>query len=270
MKFTKMQGIGNDYVYVDCFQETVADPEKTARLVSDRHFGIGSDGLILVCPSNVAQVRMDMYNGDGSRGKMCGNGLRCVAKFAYEHGYAAQEEFEIETLAGNRHVKLEVTDGHVDFVTADMGEARITSEVPEKIAIGERQEEFIGVDIGNPHAVYYVSSEKALQALDLEKWGPLYENHLRFPDQVNSEFVYIISPERLQMRVWERGSGETLACGTGACAAFYATMKKGLCRERVTMELLGGELQIFLQEGRIYMRCPAVTVFTGEIDLETL
>ena len=266
MKFTKMQGAGNDYVYVNCFEETVADPAALAVKVSDRHFGIGSDGLILICPSETADVRMRMFNADGSEGKMCGNGSRCVGKYVYDHGICRKDTIRLETAAGMRTLKIHAEDGVCRSVTVDMGEGRITGPVPETIEVNGGTAEVIAVDVGNPHAVVYVGSREELMSLPLPVIGPGYEHHPRFPEGVNTEFIYTESPDRLYMRVWERGSGETLACGTGATAAALASMVSGKCRERVTMVLLGGELVIERdKDGRLFMTGPAEEVFRGEI-----
>ena len=268
MKFTKMHGAGNDYVYVNCFEETVEDPAGTAIKVSDRHFGIGSDGLILICPSETCDVRMRMFNADGSEGKMCGNGARCVGKYAYDHGICRKDTITMESLGGVKVLKIHAEDGICRSVTVDMGKAALTGPVPEKITVNGTEQEMIAVDVGNPHAVYYVSSREELSGLDLEKIGPGYEHHPRFPEGVNSEFIYVEDPENLYMRVWERGSGETLACGTGATASAYATMISGRCSREVTMHLLGGDLQIRLgDDGHLFMTGPAVEVFSGEIIL---
>ncbi|MDO4789204.1 MAG: diaminopimelate epimerase [Johnsonella sp.] len=270
MKFVKMQGIGNDYVYVDCFLYEVKNPPAVARIVSDRHYGIGSDGLILICPSERADVKMEMYNADGSKGKMCGNGARCVAKYAYEQGYVKKTKFLIETAAGNREAQLELRDQKIRAVRIDMGIPILESNLPEKILIKDAEEEFVGISMGNPHAVYYVKSAEELHALDLEKWGRYYEEHPRFPDKVNSEFVFIESPKRIHMRVWERGSGETLACGTGAAASAYASMLLGKCEDEVEVCLRGGNLKIRLdrESEHIHMSGEAVEVFRGEIRIE--
>ena len=266
MKFVKMQGAGNDYVYVDCFKEKVKNPSEIAIKVSDRHFGVGSDGLILICPSDIADVKMDMYNADGSRGLMCGNGSRCVAKYTYDHGYVKSEKFTMETGAGIKYIQVEPKDGKAEYINVNMGKAVITSEFPEKILINGEEKEFIGVDIGNPHAVYYVDSLEKLHNMDLNRVGEYYEKHERFPQKVNSEFIYIKDRKNIYMRVWERGSGETLACGTGACASAFATMKKGACDTSVRVHLLGGDLDISLENDEIYMRGKAEYVFTGEIN----
>lgn len=270
MKFTKMQAIGNDYVYVDCFKTKVNNPSTVAKIVSDRHFGIGADGLILICPSEKG-VRMDMYNADGSRGEMCGNGARSVAKYAYDHGYVDGKEFVLETLAGDKYIQIvEEKDFKATQIRIDMGEPKLTSEILEEIKIEDREHRFIGVDMGNPHAVYYVDSLEVLKNLDLERIGPDFENHKRFENRVNSEFIYIEDRENLHMRVWERGSGETLACGTGASASGYATYLLGKCEPKVNIHLLGGDLQIeYDRKSRhIFMTGPAEYVFEGEIAIE--
>ena len=265
MKFTKMQGLGNDYVYVNCFEETVNDPEKLAIAVSDRHFGIGSDGLILITPSEVADCRMRMFNEDGSEGSMCGNGIRCVGKYAYDHGIVDKPQISVETLGGIKYLDMRIADGKVKTVKVDMGIPQLTSELPEKIQVDGKKLEFTGIDVGNPHAVYYVDD---VDSLDLKKIGPAFEMHERFPDRVNSEFIRVIDRRHLQMRVWERGSGETWACGTGACAAVTAAVLNGFCPrdEDVTVHLRGGDLTIRYTEGAVYMTGRAVKVFDGGWD----
>lgn len=282
MKFTKMQGIGNDYVYVNCFEETIADPSAVARFVSDRHFGIGSDGLILVKPSDVADCEMDMYNLDGSQGAMCGNGIRCVAKFAYDHGIVRKKNITVNTKSGIKYLDLNIKDGKVSSVKVNMGSPILTAKM---IPVVSDKEQVINqpldvngtvwnitaVSMGNPHAVTYMED---VNSLDIEKVGPMFENHINFPDRINTEFVKVIDRRTLQMRVWERGSGETLACGTGACAAAVASTLNGLVDEDVpiTVKLLGGDLQILWnrQENLVYMTGPATTVFEGEIDLSSI
>lgn len=282
MKFTKMQGIGNDYVYVNCFEETIADPSAVARFVSDRHFGIGSDGLILVKPSDVADCEMDMYNLDGSQGVMCGNGIRCVAKFAYDHGIVRKKNITVNTKSGIKYLDLDIKDGKVSSVKVNMGSPILTAKM---IPVVSDKEQVINqpldvngtvwnitaVSMGNPHAVTYMED---VNSLDIEKVGPMFENHINFPDRINTEFVKVIDRRTLQMRVWERGSGETLACGTGACAVAVASTLNGLVDEDVpiTVKLLGGDLQILWnrQENLVYMTGPATTVFEGEIDLSSI
>lgn len=266
MKFTKMQGIGNDYVYVNCFEETVTEPERVARQLSDRHFGVGSDGLILICPSKTADCRMRMFNEDGSEGMMCGNGIRCVGKYAYDHGIVKRLHITVETLGGIKTLKMTEKDGKVESVQVDMGIPVLTSELPEKIVIEGKEQEFVGINVGNPHAVYFCPE---IDSLDLEKIGPGYECHTRFPDRVNTEFVRIIDRKHLQMRVWERGSGETWACGTGATASAVAAILLGLAENQVEVQLKGGCLEICWdrESGHVFMKGPAVEVFQGEIEL---
>ncbi len=278
MKFTKMQGIGNDYVYVNCFTETVKDPAAAARFVSDRHFGIGSDGLILIKPSKVADCMMDMYNLDGSRGAMCGNGIRCVAKYVYDYGLVQKETLTVETGAGIKTLHLTIENGKVSEVRVNMGEPILEAKkVPilsendqvldEPILVMGTEYRMTGVSMGNPHAVVFV--EQDVKHLELEKIGPGFEQHKRFPDRVNTEFVRVIDDHTVEMRVWERGSGETLACGTGACAVAVASILNGYTRDEVTVRLLGGDLKIFWdrKENTVYMTGPAAVVFDGEIEL---
>lgn len=266
MKFTKMQGIGNDYVYVNCFEEVVQHPEQLARLVSDRHFGIGSDGLILICPSDKADCRMRMFNEDGSEGLMCGNGIRCVGKYVYEHGIAKKERILVETLGGLKELVLTVRNDQVVLVVVDMGEPELTSELPEAITVAGQEYTFTGIGVGNPHAVYFVED---VDGLDLEAMGPAFEYHSRFPDRVNSEFIRLIDRTHIQMRVWERGSGETWACGTGATASAVACMLHGLTEDTVEVQLKGGNLEIHWDRNtnHVYMTGPATEVFQGEIKL---
>lgn len=273
MRFTKMQGIGNDYVYVNCFEETVADPAAVARFVSDRHFGIGSDGLILIGPSETADCRMDMYNMDGSRGVMCGNGVRCVGKYAFDHGLVPQDRrsLTVETLAGIKTIKFTAEEENGRLVarrlTVDMGEARLTSELPEPINVHGRDYSFVGISVGNPHAVYFMDS---IDDLRLDRIGPSFEMHPRFqPDRVNTEFIQLVDRNHIRMRVWERGSGETWACGTGATASAAAAILMGYTEDEVEVELRGGKLRIRLdrESGHLFMTGPAVEVFRGDIDI---
>lgn len=279
MKFTKMHGIGNDYVYVNCFEETVIDPAETAKFVSDRHFGIGSDGLILIKPSDVADCEMEMYNLDGSQGAMCGNGIRCVAKYVYDNGIVNKTNISVATKSGIKYLDLAVRDGKVSMVRVNMGSPVLTAKQIPVVADTEEvinvpldidgtTYHFTGVSMGNPHAVVFLDD---IENLEIEKIGPLFENHIVFPDRVNTEFVKVIDRKTLSMRVWERGSGETLACGTGACAVAVAAVLNGLADEDepVTVKLLGGDLQILWnrQENIVYMTGEAVTVFEGEIQL---
>lgn len=282
MKFTKMQGIGNDYVYVNCFEETVKDPAAVARYVSDRHFGIGSDGLILIKPSDIADCEMDMYNLDGSQGAMCGNGIRCVAKYVYDYGIVKKENISVSTKSGIKYLDLTVRDGKVALVRVNMGSPVLTAS---QIPVVSSTEEMINaplkvngetyyitaVSMGNPHAIVYMTD---VDHLDIGEIGPYFENHMAFPDRVNTEFVEVLDDHTLKMRVWERGSGETLACGTGACAVAVASILNGHVdgENPVTVKLLGGDLEIFWdrQENLVYMTGPAATVFDGEIDLSFL
>ena len=282
MKFTKMQGIGNDYVYVNCFEETVKDPAAVARYVSDRHFGIGSDGLILIKPSDKADCEMDMYNLDGSQGAMCGNGIRCVAKYVYDYGIVKKENISVSTKSGIKYLDLTVRDGKVALVRVNMGSPILTAS---QIPVVSSTEEMINaplkvngetyyitaVSMGNPHAIVYMTD---VDHLDIGEIGPYFENHMAFPDRVNTEFVEVLDDHTLKMRVWERGSGETLACGTGACAVAVASILNGHVdgEKPVTVKLLGGDLEIFWdrQENLVYMTGPATTVFDGEIDLSFL
>lgn len=264
MKFTKMQGIGNDYVYVNCFEEVVADPSGTAVMVSDRHFGIGSDGLILIKPSETADCRMVMYNLDGSEGAMCGNGIRCVGKYAYDHHIVYKTAISVETASGIKQLLMETENGKVTAVTVDMGRPVQTSELFEKIEAGAKGYEFIGISMGNPHAVLFVED---VMTVDLENTGPDFEHHKRFPDRTNTEFVQVVDRGRIKMRVWERGSGETMACGTGACASAVAAILAGYTEDTVVVELLGGPLTIRWDRDKdtVFMTGAAVEVFSGEI-----
>ena len=269
MKFTKMQGIGNDYVYVNCFQETVENPSEAAKKVSDRHFGIGSDGLILIKPSEKADFEMEMYNADGSQGSMCGNGVRCVGKYAYDHGLvpADRRTMTVETLGGIKTLELDVRDGKAVLITVDMGEGTLTSGLPEDIQVDGKDYRFVGIDVGNPHAVYYMDG---IDGLDLEKIGPAFEYHQRFlPDRVNTEFIEVVDRTHLNMRVWERGSGETWACGTGATASVLASILMGYVDDEAEVSLRGGKLMIRLDRatGHLFMTGPAVEVFNGTIDI---
>lgn len=267
MKFVKMQGAGNDYVYVDCFRETVEDPAALAVKVSDRHFGIGSDGLVLIGPSDTADCRMRMFNADGSEGEMCGNALRCVGKYVYEHGIAEKEHLTVETLAGVKTLDLVLCGGRVSAATADVGVPVLTSALPEEIEVEGRKQTFVGISVGNPHAVYF---REEIDGLKLDVIGPEYENHPRFPMRVNTEFVQIVDRGHVRMRVWERGSGETMACGTGAAACAAACMLMGYTDGTVRVELRGGTLTIRWDRdgsGHCFMTGPAVEVFRGEIEV---
>lgn len=278
MKFTKMQGIGNDYIYVNCFEEKVDDPERVSQIVSDRHFGIGGDGLVLIMPSDKADFRMRMFNADGSEGNMCGNATRCIGKFVYDNGLTSKTEITLETRSGIKYLTLYPENGKVKTVLVNMGKAVLTpADIPMKaegesfinkpVEVLESEVYITAVSMGNPHAVTYVDD---VAALDLEKIGPAFENHPIFPERVNTEFIKVLDSHTIQMRVWERGSGETWACGTGACAAAVASVKNGYFRngEEITVKLRGGDLFItYNTDGTVLMRGAAETVFTGEIDI---
>ena len=275
--FTKMHGCGNDYVYVNCFEEKIENPPAVARYVSDRHFGIGSDGLIMINPSEVADFEMEMYNADGTRAQMCGNGIRCVAKYVYDYGLTDKTQISVETLGGIKYLDLTVEDGKVVLVKVDMGKPELKSDlipiisenekvIDEPIEVDGQVYHMTGVSMGNPHTVIYVDDVKNL---DLEKIGPKFENHERFPKRINTEFVHCIDRNTVEMRVWERGSGETLACGTGACAVAVASILNNLTDTRVTVKLLGGDLQIEWDQKKnhVFMTGPAKVVFDGVIDI---
>lgn len=277
MKFTKMQGLGNDYVYVNCFKETIENPPEMAKKVSNRNFGIGSDGLIMINPSDVADFEMEMYNADGSRSEMCGNGIRCVGKYVYDYGLTEKEHISVETLGGIKYLDLTVEDGKVKLVKVDMGSPELVPEnipivadgnrvIDEPINVNGTEYRMTGVSMGNPHAVVYVEDVKGL---DIETIGPAFENHERFPNRVNTEFVKVLDRNTVEMRVWERGSGETMACGTGACAVAVACILNGFTEDKVTVKLLGGDLQIEWDKeaDKIYMTGPAEVSFDGEINL---
>ncbi len=277
MKFTKMQGIGNDYVYVNTFEERIGDPQKLAKALSDRHFGVGSDGLVLIAPSEKADFRMVMYNADGSQSAMCGNASRCVAKYVYERGMTRKTVLTLETGAGIRTLYLTVWGGRVESVRVDMGRPVTECErVPCLLGKGvvtrreiralDRVFEITPVSMGNPHGVLFF--DEPVEGLDLGRYGSALESHPAFPEKVNIEFVNVLSPGRLRMRVWERGSGVTLACGTGACAALVAASLCGLAGRKAQLVLDGGELLIEWEEttGHVFMTGPAAHVFDGEYD----
>ncbi len=277
MKFTKMHGAGNDYIYVNCFEETVKNPEKLAIKVSDRHFGIGSDGLILISPSDKADFKMNIYNADGSEGMMCGNGIRCVSKYVYDNGMTDKDEISVETRSGIKLIKMNVENGKVVSARVNMGEPILEAEkiptkfdgenvIRQKLTIGKKEYEVTCVSMGNPHCIVYVDDVKDI---DLEKIGPKFENNEMFPERINTEFVHVVSDTELDMRVWERGSGETLACGTGSCAVTVASVLCGYCKRNteIKINLLGGTLtDIWTDGGDVYMTGPAATVCTGEIE----
>lgn len=280
MKFTKMHGAGNDYVYVDCTRQRLEDPAETAILVSDRHKGIGGDGLILILPSEKADFEMAIYNADGSYAQMCGNGIRCVAKYVYDNGLTDKTEIDIESGGAVKHLVLTVEDGKVQRVRVNMGEPILE---PARIPVTGSGDKLVGapltidgkiyemtcVSMGNPHAVIFMGE---VAHLKLEELGPKFENHERFPERVNTEFARVIDRQNIEMRVWERGSGETLACGTGSCATAVAAILNGYTDRTVTLHLRGGDLEISWNEDDncVYMTGPAAVAFTGEVDLEQL
>lgn len=276
MEVTKMHGIGNDYIYVNCFKETVADPHRAARELSDRHFWIGSDGLVLIKPSDRADFEMDMYNSDGSRAEMCGNAIRCVGKYVFDRGMTDKTKVSIATGAGIKYLDIETENGKAVGAKVDMGEPILApalvpclfdgdAAVDRPIAVGDGVYRVTCVSMGNPHAVVYVDD---VDGLEIEKIGPLFENHELFPKKTNTEFVKPLSRTELQMRVWERGAGETWACGTGACAVLVSSVLNGLCDRRATVRLRGGDLKIEWDEktDHVFMTGPAAEVFTTDID----
>lgn len=280
MKFTKMQGLGNDYVYVNCFEEKIENPSELAVKVSDRHFGIGSDGLILIRPSEVADFRMTMFNADGSESEMCGNGIRCVGKYVYDYGLTDKTEVSVETLAGIKYLKFIIKDGKVDMVTVNMGEPILKPElvpvvgegdavIDSPIEVAGKEYKMTCVSMGNPHSVVFVDD---VDNFPLHEVGPLFEHHKAFPRRVNAEFCQVIDRTHAKMRVWERGTGETLACGTGTCATAVACILNGKTEDEVTITLLGGDLIIRWDREKnvIYMTGPARVVFDGEIDVTAL
>ncbi len=275
MKFTKMHGCGNDYVYVNLFEEQLENPAEVSIKVSDRHFGIGSDGLITIGPSDVADFRMRIYNADGSEAEMCGNGIRCVAKYVYDHKLTDKTEISVESGAGIKYLTLFVENGKVQQVRVDMGEPILEpSQIPvvaegdkvidAPIEVGGKTWNMTCVSMGNPHAVVFVDDT---EHFELEKYGPLFENHERFPKRTNTEFVQIISRTEANMRVWERGSAETWACGTGTCACVMACILNGKTEDKVLVHLRGGDLTIEYdrESNHVFMTGPATEVFSGEI-----
>lgn len=262
IKFTKMQGLGNDYVYLDCTKPHPEDLNAFARRVSDRHFGVGSDGLICICPSEKADFMMRMFNVDGSEGEMCGNGIRCVGKFVYDKGLTTKTSISVETLGGIKYLELTVTDGAVSAVTVDMGVPALESEIT--VTVKGKDYPGIPVSMGNPHMVVFQDS---IDDLPLEEIGPDFECWEYFPNRVNTEFAQLIDRKTVRMRVWERGSGETMACGSGATAVAAAAHAAGLVDNVVTVKLLGGDLSIRLDDetGHAFMTGPAVTVFEGQL-----
>lgn len=281
MKFTKMHGAGNDYIYVNCFEETVENPEELSIKLSDRHFGIGGDGLILIMPSKVADFRMRMFNNDGSEGKMCGNGTRCIGKYVYDYHLTDKKEITLETLSGIKTLKLFTDENDkVTSVTVDMDKAILkSSEVPVKsnldtfinqpVDVNGTTYNMTCVSMGNPHAVIFMP-KNTIDNLDLEHIGRYFENHEIFPDKVNTEFVEVWDSTTLKMRVWERGTGETLACGTGTCATVVASVLNGYCEynQDVLVHLRGGDLKVkYQKDGEVFMTGNAIKVFDGKIDI---
>lgn len=277
MHFTKMHGCGNDYIYVNCLEHMLENPGEVSKRVSDRHMGIGSDGLILICPSQKADFEMQMFNADGSEGEMCGNGIRCVAKYVYDKGLTHKTQISVDTKAGVKYLDLTLEEGKVSQVRVDMGEPileaakiPVTSDkeqvIREPIEVNGRTWEMTCVSMGNPHAVVYVPDAASFE---IEKYGPYFENHKLFPKRTNTEFVQIISRNEINMRVWERGANETLACGTGTCACVMASILNDYVDHQVLVHLRGGDLTIEYDEktNHIFMTGPATMVFDGDIDL---
>ena len=274
MRFTKMHGIGNDYIYINCFEERVEDPGALSVRMSRPHFGVGSDGVILICPSDVADFAMRMYNSDGSEGEMCGNGIRCLGRYVYERGLTKKTSFSVMTGGGLKQLELKVSGGKVQSVRVDMGSPVLTPElIPTTLTgemvmgaalhVGGASYKVHCVSMGNPHCVVFV---KDPDTVDLPELGPLFEHHEAFPRRTNTEFVQVISRNHLRMRVWERGAGETLACGTGACASLVAAVLTGQADRKVTMDLLGGSLELEWspEDNHVYQEGPATFVFDGE------
>lgn len=275
MKFTKMHGIGNDYVYVNCFKEKIENPGEVAKRISDRHFGIGSDGLILIKPSQIADFEMEMYNSDGSLGAMCGNGIRCVAKYVYDYGLTDKTQISVATGSGIKYLDLTVEDGKVVLVKVDMGApilepekipAKVSKATGEKLTVQGKEYEVTCISMGNPHCIVCVDD---VEGLAIEQVGTFFEHHEVFPDRVNTEFIKVLDRNTVQMRVWERGAGETWACGTGACAVAVACILNGWTEREVTVKLRGGDLRICWDQDKntVFMTGPAATVFDGEIEL---
>ena len=275
--FVKMHGCGNDYIYFDCFQDALPNPEEVSRRLSRYHFGIGGDGIILIEPSDRGDGKMRIFNQDGSEGKMCGNGIRCVGKYLYDSGLARKERLEIETLSGMRTLRIQEEDGKAARITVDMGRAGFSPEqipvrlegeevIRRPVVVDGREWEITCVSMGNPHCVVFCQDP---EELDLPKIGPGFEKNEIFPEGVNTEFIRVIDPHTLQMRVWERGSGETMACGTGACASAVAAIRCGYCEENeeITVRLRGGDLKICWDGHTVWMTGPAETVFTGEVEI---
>ncbi len=277
LNFTKMQGSGNDYIYFNCFEQEITSPESLSVFLSDRHFGIGGDGVVLICPSDIADAKMRMFNLDGSEGKMCGNAIRCVAKYLYDNDIVKKDRLTIETLSGLRKLKLYFQNGKVNSAMVDMGRAELVpSKIPVRmegdsiisrpIKIDGKDYDITCVSVGNPHCVVFMDH---LDNINMEKVGPMFENAPLFPERVNTEFVTVINRTTLKMRVWERGSGETWACGTGACAAAVAAVLNGYCPkdEEITVRLKGGNLIVRYSDDTIYMTGNAIKVFEGTVEI---
>ena len=278
IKFTKMHGIGNSYIYINCFEEEVFNPSKMSEFVSDPHFGIGSDGLVLIIPSETADFKMRIFNADGSEAEMCGNATRCVGKYVYDNGLTKKTDITLETNSGIKDLELDVIDGEVVSVTVGMGKAELEPQkipvsidgdrvIGYPISVMDKEYEITAVSMGNPHAVIFMDD---IDSLELEKVGPLFENHELFPERINTEFIKVIDEDTLQMRVWERGSGETWACGTGACAAVVAAVLNGYCKHdrEITVKLRGGNLKItYLQDGTVIKKGPATFICEGEVEV---
>lgn len=275
LKFTKMHGCGNDYIYFNCFDQKINNPEGLSVRLSDRHFGIGGDGVVLICPSEVADAKMRMFNLDGSEGKMCGNASRCVGKYLFDNGIVDKDEMTLETLSGIKKIKVFLQNNEVTSARVDMGRAELRPElIPVNIkgdsvinrseVIGGNEYNITCVSMGNPHCVVFM---KNVDNLEIEKIGPVFENCELFPERVNTEFVKVIDDHTLKMRVWERGSGETWACGTGACAAVVAAVENGYCKkgQEICVQLLGGNLSIVYTDEAVLMTGNAVTVFEGTV-----
>ncbi len=279
MKFYKMHGIGNDYIYFDCFKNQISNPEQLSKKLSDRHFYIGGDGVILLCPSEIADCKMRMFNADGSEGKMCGNGIRCVGKLARDLGYVDGDKCTVETLSGIKTLhfdfdeKGKVASAKVDMGRAELDGAKIPSVFSGKViskplSVEGREYNVTLVSMGNPHCVVFADPD----GLDLEQIGKKFENHAAFPERINTEFVKVIARNELKMRVWERGSGETLACGTGACAVAVAAVLNGFCDKgkEILVHLLGGDLKIVYTDERVTMTGGATLSFVGDVELPAL
>ena len=280
LKFTKMHGIGNDYVYIDAINQKIENPNELAKQLSDRHYSIGGDGVILICKSDVADAKMRMFNADGSEGMMCGNGVRCVGKFVYDNGFVdkSKDVITIETLSGIKTLELTIVDSKAQLIKVDMGKAILNAEfipvvyegsdtvIAKPLLVNGDEHTVTCVSMGNPHCVTFVDD---VDSLELEKIGPYFETHKAFPQRVNTEFVKVIDDHTLQMRVWERGSGETWACGTGACATAVAAVENGYCKkgEDITVHLRGGDLVINYTDETVFMTGPATKVFDGEIEV---